>query len=153
MTDVPILITISRTTEAGGPDPLILSGTIDSHELGIIGFTRPGLNARNTYAPDSRYFDGSEETATAWEQSLLSFAWVADQAANETEGQGSYWEVAAAIAQRRFDVTTKVDDAPSEVWRAKRGSMTPDPRSYSDLVDNNPAYSVTIPVHPIPSGV
>lgn len=150
MTDVPVLITISRAVEAGGPDPLVLSGTIDSNALGVTQFARPGLNARITYAPDSRYFDGSQDTAVAWDQSVLAFSWVADQAEDETEGQASYWEVAAALAQRRFDVTTQVEEAPGEVWRAKRGSIIPDARSYSDLVNHNPAYAVTIPVHPIP---
>lgn len=152
MTDVAILITISRSVAAGGPDPLVLSGTIDSNALGVTNFARPGLNARITYAPDSRYFDGSEETAVAWDQSILPFAWFPDQAEDETDGQAAFWEVAAAIAQRRYDVTTQVADAPAEVWRAKRGSMSPDPRSYSDLVGNNPVYAVQIPVHPIPSG-
>lgn len=151
MTDIPVLITISRTAAAGGPDPLVISGSIDENALGVTDFKRPGLNARITYAPDSRYFDGSEETAVAWDQGILAFSWVPDQAENETDNQASHWEVAAAIAQRRFDVTTQVSDAPAEVWRAKRGSMIPDARSYSDLVNNNPVYALTIPVHPIPT--
>lgn len=150
--DPEILITISRSTAAGGPDPLILSGSDDENLLGITDFTPPGMNARIIYAPDSRYFDGAEDTAVAWNQALLAFSWFPDHADDEADVDSAYWEFVAAVAQRRYDVTTKISDGPELTWRAKRANVSPDPRSFSDLVNNNPGYAVTIPVHPIPTG-
>lgn len=147
-----LLITISRSTDAGGPSPLILSGTLDENDIGITNFTEPSLRARITYGPDSRYFDGSEETAVAWEQDQVAFGWTPSRPSTEAAVQVSYLELAAALAQRRFDVTTQISDAPALVWRAKRGSMIPRPRELVDLLFKTPVYDVTIPVFPIPSG-
>lgn len=148
MTAPTLTITIDRTSLS--LSPLVISGSLDANELGIVNFRPPPRQARTTYAPDSVDLDGSEPIATAWQQSLLNFDWMPDQAASETDVQASYVEVCAALAQFSYAVTTQVSGAPAEVWTAERGSITPPQRDYVDLAYLRPVYAVTIPVRPIP---
>lgn len=153
MTSPTLTITIDRSSMAGALEPLVFSGALDSNELGVVSYQPPALQRRVAYAPDSGDVDGSEAVSSSWQQSLLSFDWVRDAAASETQVQASYDEVAAALAQFSFTVTTKVSDAPSRVWSADSGSLVPSPRTYEDMANLNPVYAVTIPVQPIPGSV
>jgi hypothetical protein len=151
MTDPTLMISIDRTSLS--LDPLVFSGSPDGTVLGVVSYQPPGLQRRITYAPDSADVDGSEAVASAWQQALLSFDWVRDGGATETQVQASYLEVAAALAQFSYPVTTQVSGAPAQVWAADSGSLAPAARTYVDLVNHNPVYSVTIPVRPIPGSV
>jgi len=148
MTDPTLTISIDRTGLSLGA--LAFSGALDGTTLGIVGYQPPALQSRVTYAPDSINIHGSEAIAASWQQAILGFDWVRDGDSTETEVQASYAEVAAAIAQFSYVVTTQVSGAPAQLWRADPGSIVPAARTYSDLTYRNPVYAVTLPVYPIP---
>lgn len=146
MVDPTLTITISQP----GAD-LVLSATEDANDYGIVRYAPPALQARLTAMPDSPYTHGTEYTGMAWQQSLLSFDWVPDHAADEGDVAVAHAAVVAAVGQFEFTVTTQVSGAPAEVWSANAGSvaLAGGSRGYFDLVNANPVYSVTIPVYPI----
>lgn len=149
MADIPVTITLDRSGLPGGLDPLVISGTFDGNALGLLSYQPPALVPRYGYAPDPADVDGSELISVAWEQTAIGFDWCRE-GSTETELQAAYAEVAAAIGQFSFPVTTQVSDAPAQVWTADRGTMNPSTREYSDLVDpGTVVYAVAIPVHPI----
>lgn len=148
MTDPTLTISIDRAGLSLAP--LVFSGALDGTTLGIVGYQPPALQSRITYAPDSMDVHGSEAIAAAWQQAVLGFDWVRDDDATETQVQASYGEVAAAVGQFSYLVTTQVSGAPAQVWRADMGSVSPSARTYMDLVNHNPVFAVTIPVYPIP---
>lgn len=149
MTAPSLTITISRTTAAGGPTDLVLSGDDETKPLAVVNFQPAGLQSRLTYMPDSVDVDGSVPIAAAWQQAMLSFDFLRDAAASETVVQAAYLEVAAALAQFSFTVTTQVSGAPAQVWAANRGSIVPPARDFENLTYLDPVYAVTIPVYPI----
>lgn len=103
--------------------------------------------------PDSDNITGSELTSVADQATILGFDWFPVGAANETAVQAAYAEVAAAIGQFRFTVTTQVGGATAQVWTADAGDIQlggSDGRTYVDLNHLCPVYAVTIPVQPIP---
>jgi len=154
MTDPTRTISIDRSGMPGALGPLLFSAADDSTELGIYDFQEPGLQMRVFYAPDSIDIHGSEATGASYQQAVLGWDWAADQAASETEVQAAYDEVAAAIAQMSFLVTTQTNGAPARVWAADPGSILPSPRDYAELADPRMAvYAVTLPVYPIPGSV
>jgi hypothetical protein len=150
MTDPTLTVTIDRTSLS--LDPLVLSGADDDVELGILSFQRPGLQQRLTTAPDSRWFHSSEATSTAWQQAILAFDWARDGLdVTEADVEAAYDEVAAAVGQFSFLVTTQVNGATARVWSANAGSITPSARTFEDLVNPNATpFSVSIPVYPLP---
>lgn len=148
------LITIDRTSLT--LDPLVLSADADGTPLGVTGFAPPGKVARITYAPDHPDMDGSVALSATWQQALLGFNVVTDQAPDEATVAAQIAELTAALSQFSYLVTTQVGNAPAEVWSAQRGSIalaSSDGRAFMDLRDHNPVYSVTIPVYPIPGSV
>lgn len=152
--DAPLTISIDRSGMDGAPAPLVFSATLDGTALGIFEFQRPGLQMAVTYAPDSASRHGSVKRAAKYQQAILGWDWAADLAADETTVQAAYAEVAAAIAQFAYTVTTQVSDAPAEVWSADPGTLVPSSRSYLDLANPDQAmFSVSIPVYPIPGSV
>lgn len=149
MTDPTLTISVSRSVAAGGPTSLVFSGTIDANALGIVGYQPPSRLWRRTYMPDSADTHGSEPIGAAYQQAILGWDWVRDGDATETQVQASRDEVAAALAQFSYTVTTQVSGAPAEVWSAEPGDQVPSARSYEDLAHRNPVFAVTIPVYPI----
>lgn len=141
-------ITIDRTGLE--LDPLVFSARLDGTVLGLVNYQPPAMISRLGYMPDHPDVDGSELTSASWQKALLNFDWMADQATTETIVQAAYYEVLAAIAQFSFLVTTKVSDAPEQIWTADRGSMTPAGRTLIDTQFLRPVYAVQIPVQPIP---
>lgn len=146
--DPTLTISIDRTSLS--LSPLVLSASLGT-TLGIVGYQAPALAWRLGYLPDSDDVHGSELQSAAYQQAILGFDWVRDGGATETQVAASYAEVAAAIGQFSYTVTTQVSGAPAQVWSADPGSMPASPRSYPDLVNRNPVYAVTIPVYPIAS--
>lgn len=149
MTDPTLTITIDRTSLS--LSPLVLSGTVDGNALGVVSYQPPALQWRRGYMPDSADNHGSEVVSAAYQQAILGFDWVRDNDSTETQVQASRVEVAAALAQFSYTVTTQVSGAPAEVWSADPGDQVPSARTYSDLVYRNPVYAVSIPVYPIAS--
>lgn len=145
-----LTITIDRTGLA--LSDLVLSGLLDANPYGIVAYSPPALQARLIALPDSASVHGTEYVGGGWQQSLLGFSWVPDQAEDAGDAQAAYREVAAAIGQFSFVVTTQVGSAAAEVWDASMGNiaLAAGSRDFTDLEHSNPVYSVTIPVYPIP---
>jgi hypothetical protein len=148
--DPTLVITISRTELGLGL--LTLSAADDGTPLGIYRFRQPSLQRRNNYAPSSQYADGDEQISSSWQQALMEFDW-AQEGATEAQVQASYWEIAKALAQSSYTVTTQINGAPVLSWDADSGSMAASDRTYEDLSESDQVYAVTIPVKPIPGGV
>jgi hypothetical protein len=154
VTDPTLTISIDRSGMPGALEPLVFSGAVDATPLGIYDYQEPARQMRVTYAPDSADIHGSEATGAALQQAVLGWDWAADHATSETDVQAAYDEVAAAISQFSYLVTTQVSGAPARVWSADPGSLIPSPRDYSDLSDpTTHVYSVSLPVFPIPGSV
>lgn len=149
MVDPTLTITVSRTSLA--LSPLIFSGTLDVNALGIVGYQPPALQHRRTYMPDSASVVGSELLESAYQQSILGWDWVRDGATTETQLQASRVEVAAALAQFSYTITTQVTGAPAEVWSAEPGDLVPSARDYTNLAHLSQVFAVTVPVYPIAS--
>lgn len=130
----------------------VLHGSADGSGWRIESFNPPALQARLTTMPDSPYVDGSEAIGAAWQQAMLAFT-VKSTAADETELQSNYLELAAALAQFSFSVETKIAAAPTQTWLANRGSiqLATEGRTPANVHNLNPVYAVTIPVYPTPS--
>lgn len=143
-----LLVTIDRSG-LSLPD-LVLSGSDDGNDLGVVNFTRPGEQMRYTQMPDSESVHGTEITGAALQQGILSFEYVIDRAADEAEVQSFRRMVSAAVQQFQFAVTTQEGNAEAEVWSANAGSVAPLTRTYMDLTSHNPVLAVQIPVYPIP---
>ena len=149
MSDPTLTITLDRTSLGLGA--LVLSGSGTANPLGIVAYTPPALQQRIIYAPDAPGVHGSEALAASWQQAVLGFDWCRFDAATEAQVAASYDEVAEALGQFSFLVTTAVSDALAQTWAANAGSLVPSARTYSDLTYRNPVYAVSIPVYPIPS--
>lgn len=145
-----LTITIDRTLLS--LSPLVLSGADDANVLGVQRYSEPAVQWRVGYAPDSAHIHGSVPLSGAYQQALLNFEVVTDNAASEAQSRTQLTELREALAQFRFDVTVVVDGAPSETWACHLGSMAPlGPRSSIDLRDSNPVWAVAIPCHPVPT--
>lgn len=148
---VSLTITIDRTSLS--LSPLVLSGVDDANVLGITRYVPPALQQRRTYMPDSAGVKGSELVEKAYQQAILAFDFVT-ATTSESTAQSKYAEVAAAVDQFSFTVTTQVSGAPAQVWSADAGDIqlaAADGRTYLDLVGANPEYAVSLPVYPIAS--
>jgi hypothetical protein len=152
---VTIIVTVSIDRTSLGKAPLVLSAGQDT-TLGLTAYQPPGKVARVTYANDHPDMDGSVALSASWQQALLGFNVVTDQAADEAAIASQVAELVEALAQFSYLVTTTVGNAPAEVWSAQRGSIAlavSDGRSFTDLANHNPVYAITIPVYPIPGSV
>jgi hypothetical protein len=142
-----LLITISGAT------PLVLSGSDDANPIGVTNYSDPAMQSRVRYAPTSEFVHGEQPLGWTLQQTILGFDIVTDLAGSEAASRSLIADVRAAITQFAFTVTVAVEDAPAEVWSCNPGSMSlTNPRSYYDLRDHNPVWSVTIPCYPIPAG-
>lgn len=150
MTDSTLLITLSRLLVPGTPDPLVFSADLDGTLLGIVGYQAPARQGEVTYTTDSPRVTGSVAIASKWQQTVLGWDWVSDQAASESDVQAAFEEVAEALGQFTYTVTTQVAGAPAQAWKAYMGALVPSPRSYEDLANSNPVFAVTVPIYPIP---
>lgn len=151
MTTPTVTVSIDRTGLSLGA--LTFTGTKSGATRGIVNYVPPALISRIAYMPDSDSVHGSEATAASWQQAILGFDWVPVDAASETVVQAAYLEVAAAVGQFSYTVTTQVGGAPAQVWRADAGSIQlggSSGRTYVDLANRVPVYAVTIPVYPLP---
>lgn len=148
MTDPTLTISIDRTSLS--LSALVFSASLGT-TLGVVDYQPPATQWRLSYAPDSINVHGSELIGAAYQQSILGFDWVREAGSTETQVQASRVEVAAALAQFSFTVTTQVSGAPAEVWAADPGSQVPSARTFENLMNRNPVFAVSIPVYPIAS--
>lgn len=149
MTDPTLTITVSRTSLS--LSPLVFSAALDGTTLGIVGYQPASRLWRRGYMPDSVDSHGSELVSAAYQQAILGWDWVRDNGATETQVQASREEVAAALAQFSYTITTQVSGAPAEVWAADPGDQVPAARTFENLAHRNPVYAVSVPVYPIAS--
>lgn len=147
-----LTISIDRSGMAGAPAPLVLSGHDDAAALHVVRFQPPARLRRTTYAADSAYTHSSEKIASALQQGILGFHFVAD-VATETALQVAIAEVEAALDQWSYTVTTTINGAPPKVWACDEGSIQiagDGERDFYNLTNVDPVYAVSIPVYPIP---
>ena len=144
MTSVTITIDRSSLSLAD----LVLAGQGTTETWGIATYRTPGKVARISYAPDADNIHGSIPVAASWQQGMLSFTafpTVADTAARVA----ALAELEQALGQFAYTVTV-TESGTSEAWAANMGSIElAGDRTRSDMEQNNPLYSVTIPVYPI----
>lgn len=151
MTDPTQTISIGRASLPGSLLPLEFSAVLDDVALGIVNYQAPARIAVVSYAPPSRDVHGSESDGASYAQSLLSYDWMCDTAADETALQAAYEEVCAAVGQFKYPVTTQISGAPAQVWTADMGSVTPPQRTFVDLEHPDAlVVAIAIPVYPIP---
>ena len=155
MAEVSVSVTIDRTSL--GKADLTYTATPGDGVLGITAFIPPGRVQRITYAPDVPGMDGSLALAKSLQQALLGWSVVTDGAMDEAAIAAAIAELEEALDQfPRYLVTTQVGNAPAEVWSADPGSVAladSSGRTFVDLSNLDPVYSVTIPVFPIPGSV
>lgn len=145
-------IVISRDDLPGDLDPMVLSGSNDENVLGITSFVEPGRQARIRYAPPSDVIEGDIALAATYQQSVIGFNVVTDQAATEAESREQLLALKDALGQFRYEVTITVDTGQPEVWTCDTASITPlGPRTFFDLEGHNPVWAVAIPCRPTPS--
>ena len=148
-------ISTDRSGMPGSLSPLVLQGSVDGTGRRVTAYAPPALQSRITYAPDSINIEGSEAIGATWQQSMLGFS-VKIEATTEALVQAAYAEMVAAWSQFSFTVTTQLSGAPAEVWAANRGAIQladSAGRTFADVFNLNPIYSITIPVFPIPGTV
>lgn len=110
------------------------------------------MQARNQYAPTGDG-DGEMPLSWSWQQSILGFNVVKNDAATEAAMRLKIAELVTAVGRLSFEITVTVGDAPAETWTAEgAGSVVPvGGRTYTDMRHHDPVWSVAIPVHPIRS--
>lgn len=148
---ISLTVTIDRSSL--GKADLVISAGQDT-TIGLARYSPPDTVARVTYMPDNPNIDGSEAIGASWQQAMLGFNALFDQATSEADIASGVAELCEAVGQFSYLVTTQVGNAPAEKWSADRGSVTlanSDGRAFEDLLHLDPVYSVTIPVYPIPS--
>jgi hypothetical protein len=143
-----LTISIDRTSLS--LTPLVLSAVDDANPLGIVNFTEPGRIARIRYAPPSDIFHGDSALAMTYQQALLAFDVVTDQAATEQASRDLLDDLRDALGQFPYTTTTIVNGATPQVWTCDPGSVAPIARTWFNLENLDPVASVTIPCYPIP---
>lgn len=148
-----LTITVDRTGMAGAPDPLVLLGHDGSSNtvLSVTNFQEPAKAPRVRYAPPSDFSHGDVPLGWSWQQSLLSFD-VAPFDADEGAGRAAIEELEGALSRLSFEVTVEVNDAPARTYVCTVGAVMPNgPRTFVDMRDSDPVWTVTIPCHPVPT--
>lgn len=151
MADPTLTISIDRTSLDLAA--FVLTGHDAAHDLAITDYQEPAMAPRNEYAPTSPDVDGEMPLGWSWQQSILGFSVVKDDAVTEAAMRTKIVELVAAVARLSFTITVTVSDAPAETWTAQgAGSVVPvGGRTYEDMRHHDPVWSVSIPVHPVRS--
>jgi hypothetical protein len=147
--DPTLTISIDRTGMAD-PSPLTFSATPGVGSLGITEYTEPAVAPQNIYASDSDYEDGETIRGARWHNTLLTWDVVTDAASTEQQARETIAALRAAVSRLEYEVTVTVDGAPAETWLAQGyGTVTvTGARTYANLRDHNPTWSITLPVYP-----
>jgi hypothetical protein len=148
--DPTLTISIDRTGMVGAPAPLTFSATPGVGTLGITDYTEPAVAPQNIYASTSDYEHGETIRGARWHNTLLSWEVVTDAASTEQAAREAIAEVLAAVSRLEYEVTVTVDGAPAETWLAQGyGTVTVNgARTFANLRDHNPVWSITLPVYP-----
>lgn len=145
-----LTISIDRTSLA--LVPLVMSAANDGTPLGITDYAEPAILPRITYAPDSAYEHGSMPLARVWQDTIVGFEVTTDLAVTEAAARLLVAELRQAVSQFAFTVTVTVDGAPAETWTCHTGTVQPvGSRTFSNIENHDPTWSVTIPAHPVPA--
>lgn len=145
-------LTVSIDRTSLGLSALVFSGADDGTLWGIVGdsFQSPSKHARVTYASDSPWVHGSVATGWSWQQGLLSFD-ATPAVSSEADLKAAVAEVETALARLAYEATSTPNGVP-DVWRCDPGSIVlSGGRSFVDLRDFDPVYTVTIPCYPVSS--
>lgn len=142
-------VSISRTALALTALVIADDGA-EPYSLTATGLGRPEITPRNTYAPDSRYINGSELVAVTREQSALPLE-VLVQADSAVTLHNAIAALDDAIWQFTYTVTITVGGV-AQVWTCSPGVLN----TVSGTVDHGHAdqhmavVALALPCHPIP---
>jgi hypothetical protein len=154
---VSLTLTISRTELS--LSPLVLSGNDgavagagDANPIGVTNYQEPGYQADVSYADDSMYVHGSTPLAWKYQQAVMNFDIVTDEAASEAESRALFAQVRAAIVQSSYTVAVAIGGTSAGTWTCHMGSMTPNgSRTYLNVRDSDPVWSIALPCYPVPA--
>jgi hypothetical protein len=149
-TDPTLVISIDRSDMVGAPAALTFSATPAAGEYGITEYTEPIVAPANIYATPSDYEDGERIRGARWQNTILSWDFVTDEAATEQESRNLIADVRAAISRLRYVVTVTADGATGEGWVVQGyGTLSPNgSRTRANLLDHDPIWGLSLPVHP-----
>lgn len=144
-----VLVSIDRTSLT--LPALVLSGGFSAASWGITEFTPPGLIMRTTRAP-SPFIDGDGPVIAASAQEAMLGISAFPLVSTEADRQAAVLALRDALRRYAYTVTTTEGSAAPQTWKASPGSVVPvGSRTFADLMTSQPVYSITIPVHPIPT--
>ena len=148
MVSVDPTLTISIDRTSLGLGPLVFSGRTDLNVWGILpGYQQPGLDPETRVA-SSRFTHGEVATGFKWRQAMHQF----DAFPNVTTAAAlttAKNEVRAALGRLSYTVTVN-ENGQSTTWAAQPGTSVPSPIDWPELDGLYPAFSITIPCHPLP---
>jgi len=144
-----VSVSIDRTSLS--LSPLVIDDNPASvYRIAQGGLSRPTITVRETNAPDSRYFEGTELLAVTREQTRIPVklivqgaSWAAVEAAVDT--------LDAAVWQVMYDVTVTVDGV-AKTWHCTPAIPAPsgliEPENVSQFFD---VFDLDIPCKPTPA--
>lgn len=149
MVDPTLTISIDRT--ALSLPPLVFVGSGEG-SLGVVDYREPAMQPRVRFAPSSDFIHGDVPLSWSWQQTLLDWAFFTD-VESEAESRALLAEVRAAVTQGlSFMVSVSVSGAPAESWSCSPGPLVPESgRTYENLRDSDPVWSLSLPCYPIRS--
>lgn len=147
MVDPTLEVAIDRTSIDPGLGPITLIGTAGRGGWGILaGWQLPGLQPQTRYA-DSDRIHGTPATSFKWIDGIFSGT-VTYEGEDQAELQAACLDLGRALGRLSYPVVTTWNGY-AQTWRARPGSLTPSAIDFPELRDNQPVFSISIPVHPI----
>lgn len=141
-------LTISIDRTALSLSPLVFVGSGDG-QLGVTDYREPAMQPRLRVAPASDFIHGEVALAWSWQQTILEWSF-ATFGTTEAESRSLLAEVRTAVTQGlSFPVTVTVNGV-AETWSCSPGPVNPEsPRTFENLRDSDPTWSVSLPCYPI----
>lgn len=148
MVSVDPTLTISIDRTSLGLGPLVFSGRTDLNVWGILpGYQQPGLDPEERIV-SSPLTHGEVSTGFKWRGALHQFD-AFPNVATPAALTAAKAEARAALGRQAYSVTV-VENGESTTWACRVGRFLPSPIDYPELKYLQPAFSITIPCHPLP---
>ena len=143
-------VSIDRTALSLSPLTISDDGT-GTYSLTVGGLSRPVVTPRETKAPESRYFAGSELLAVTREQTSMHLE-VLIQAASSSALDAAITALDNALWQFAYDVTVTVDGV-AKVWHCTPAALGASSGLFesSHVADHFAVFALDIPCKPIPA--
>ena len=130
-------------------DPIVINGDFTGGGWEMMpGYQMPGLQPQ-AKTVGATWLHGEPATSAKWINGIVSFdaVYIAEDA---PEISAALAVMRRALIRTRFPVTTD-RNGDVQTWKGQAGSITPSPLEYEQLRDDEQAYAISIPVHPIPT--